>query len=202
MLTADKQVNFPTVSCSIGRLVGLFDTKVIQSNSKGKRLKVMNKWSDKFLEKVVNSYIAVLKNILTKENPWGIGLETELPYSKDVIRIAVALVLLTWDLDDDENRANLEVSFLELESFIPAEEYQVVKTFETLILSSGQIAKSSDKEELEKLVRTVANSPGDRAMEIVENISRKKKERVKEIVALRSILGLPSIEEFENILPK
>ncbi len=149
----------------------------------------MNKWNDKFLEKVINSY----GQVLTKRNSM-VGLETDLPYSKDLIRRAIALVLLTGELSDKE-RDDLEGGYLELESYIPAQEYEVYKNFETSLFNAEQIVKSGEEEDIKKAILTVANSPGDRASEILGNINRRKKQRINEILALISILGLPDKEE-------
>lgn len=160
----------------------------------------MNQWSVDFLEKVINDYgKALVERSLS--GCTSIGLETELPFPKDVIRLAIAQILLTQDIDE-EFRKNLEFGYIELESFLPAKEYEILKPFYTATSYAEKTTRSGESKVKEDWVKadqiienTAKATDGKLFSEIQERMRTRFDQRTREIETLRSIRGLPSIEE-------
>jgi len=160
----------------------------------------MNQWSIDFLEKVINDYgKALVERSLS--GCTNIRLETELPFPKDVIRLAIAQILLTQDIDE-ESRKNLEFGYIELESFLPAKEYEILKPFYTATSDAEKITKGGENKAKEdwrkadKIIENAVKATGGKLFsEILERMRTRFDQRTREIEALRSIRGLPSIEE-------
>jgi hypothetical protein len=141
-----------------------------------------------FLEKVINAYgKAITKRSLTY------GLETELPFPKDVIRLAIAQILLTQDIDE-EFRGELEFGYLDLEYFLPAKEYEIMKPYCVALSSTEKLVDSGKKEDLEKADQMFRETINEQVREIAKRIDERTQQRTRELEALRSIRGSPSVE--------
>jgi hypothetical protein len=150
----------------------------------------------KFLNKVINAYGKALE-----ERSLSIGLETKLPFPKDVIRFAIYQVLHIQDLDINF-RQDLEAGYIELESFLPAEEYEILEPFYAALTDEGKITtggESKVKQDWEKAVQAMDNAikatDAQLLKEIQDRMRARMGQRLKEIEALGSIRGLPAIEE-------
>jgi len=79
---------------------------------------------------IISAYGQVLEN-----RRLIVGREKDLPFPKDLIRQALAEELL--ENQEGTLRNALEVGFLELESFLPDQEFELMKAFYEIVRSYG-----------------------------------------------------------------
>ncbi len=87
--------------------------------------------------RIVSAYLRVLEDM---KGP--IAVDTELPCPKELIGQAILHELA----DDPESdlRRQLEIAYVQLESFIPYEEYRVIEDFKNASLRAQKIADMGD----------------------------------------------------------
>lgn len=109
-----------------------------------------------------------------------------LPFSKEAIREAIREELA--ENPENELRNHLEMAFVQLESFVPPDEYQLVEDFKQLSCAAQKMARSGDPKDVMESWKLVKQISGDQAVRIFENISEKMRRRLKEIrsIGLRS----------------
>lgn len=111
--------------------------------------------------------------------------ESILPFPKQVIRKALAQVLLVWELDADI-RDKLESGYLLLDDFIGDSDYSVLLEYEKQVLA---IVDAKDDENLKK---TIQENP--EILQMAKKIQKNKKinrnEKNADINALRRMVGI------------
>lgn len=107
-----------------------------------------------------------------------------LPFSKDVIRHAIALLLLSEK--DRDRRKILEEAYLYLDRFISDEEYELFYSFDK------SFRDRSRPDDLVKEVRFQLQTDGmsERVNATIQVMQERKEHAMEEIRALRRIMGL------------
>lgn len=129
---------------------------------------------------IISAYGRVLENCSSP-----IEEESSLPYPKELIRQAIYEELTENPLD--ELRSHLEIAFVQLESFLPHEEFRVMEEFKLAGKLAQEMANSGDPDAIIVCARILKHTKGETAVRIQEDISEKMRRRLKEI---RSI-GMP-----------
>ena len=111
-----------------------------------------------------------------------VARETDLPYPKELIRRAICEELS--ENPDSEMRSYLEIAFAQLECFLPAEEFKVVHDFKRASAIAEEIAKSGDPRDIVASADILSKVKGEKAVRILEKISRKIRRRIAEIRAI------------------
>jgi len=111
--------------------------------------------------------------------------ESILPFPKQVIRKALAQVLLVWELDSDI-RDKLESGYLLLDDFIGDSDYSVLLEYEKQVLA---IVDAKDDENLKK---TIQENP--EILQMAKKVQKNKKinrnDKSADINALRRMVGI------------
>jgi len=127
--------------------------------------------------RVISSY----ERILEKDSA-PVARDTDLPYPKELIRKAICEELI--ENPDSELRSYLEVAFVQLECFLPPEEFKIVHDFKRASLLAQEIAKSGDPMDIMASAEILGKVKGERAVRIIEKISKKIRRRIAEIRAI------------------
>lgn len=139
---------------------------------------------------VISSYERVLEGCSSP-----IERECGLPFSKHLIRRAICQELL--ETSDTYLRSRLEVAYAQLESFVSADEFQVIEDFKMAGCLAEEMASSGDPNDIIASARILKGAMGDRAVRIEEKISNKMRRRLEQIrsigmsVVTMELCGLP-----------
>jgi len=130
------------------------------------------------MQRIISAYLLVLEDM---KGP--IAVDSELPYPKEQIGQAILRELA----DDPENdlRRQLEIAYVQLESFIPYEEYRVIEDFKDVSLRTQEIADMRDPTSILRSARIMSNAKGESAVRFQEKIYEKMKVRRLQIQQLR-----------------
>jgi len=118
--------------------------------------------------------------------------ETSLPFSKSVIRKAIYEELE--ENPDIGLRNHLEVAFVQLESFLPTEEYELVTAFKMAGARAQEMAKSGNPNDIVESARILKQVEGDAAVQVLERISTEMRKRLEEIQAF----GMPFLSGYSQ----
>ena len=134
-----------------------------------------------------SAVIAAYESFLSK---WSepLGPESALPFPKALIRLAIYLEVLE-DPDNDQ-RNQLEIAYVQLESFVPDDEYRVLSEFKNAVVLAQQMAESGNPGCIVASMRLLRQARGDNAVRIQENISRRITARLEQIRAAGTA-GMP-----------
>jgi hypothetical protein len=108
-----------------------------------------------------------------------VSREVDLPFPKHVIRRAIWNELS--DNPDSEIRDQLEIAYSQLETFLPPEEYVVLRGFQFACTMTREITKSGKPQDIIASARLLNRCEGNRAVEIQERISQRMRRRREEI---------------------
>ena len=144
---------------------------------------VDSRWSDYDLRRerrceLISAYL----HLLEKMNE-PIASETVLPASKEQIRCAIFHELT--EQPGSDRRHHLEIAYVQLESFVPQDEYRVVADFKKAS-RLAEMADLGDPASVIRSARNMRNARGEHAVSVEEKISRKMRERFKQIQELCS----------------
>jgi ribosome maturation protein Sdo1 len=128
--------------------------------------------------------ISAFEKVLEKYSS-SVEQESNLPYPKEVIRQAIFEELS--ENPADEIRSQLEIAFVQLETFLPIDEFRVIKEFRLAGDIAQEMASTGDPSAIVASARILKDAKGDRAVRIQEDISEKMRRRLQQI---RSI-GVP-----------
>lgn len=117
---------------------------------------------------IIEAYLRVLEQM---SEP--LAVESDLPFSKEEIRHAIFQELTK--NPTSEWRQNLEIAFVQLESFIPYEEYRIVADFKNASLLAQELADMRDPTSIIRSASIMKRARGDRAVDIQEKISERMK---------------------------
>ncbi len=126
---------------------------------------------------IISAYLGKLEQMCST-----VALESDLPYEKELIRLAIIEELL--ENPDTELRGHLEIAYVELESFIPYEDFRVLADFKTASLAVRQLADAGDPASIIDSAQIIREVRGDRAVSIQEQISYKMKKRLAQLQKL------------------
>lgn len=130
---------------------------------------------------IVSAYLKCLQGL---QSP--VARELDLPYPKYVIRQAIREEIR--DNPDSEMRDQLEIAYSQLESYLPQEEYELLRGFQFACALAREVTKSGNPSDIIASARLLSRCQGNRAVEIQEKISQRMRKRREEI---RSIGWLP-----------
>jgi hypothetical protein len=126
---------------------------------------------------IISRYERLLEKYST-----SVASEVDLPYPKEMIRRAICEELI--ENPDSEMRSYLEIAFVQLESFLSAEEFKIVHDFKRASLLAQEIAKSGDPRDIVASAEILSKVKGEKAVRIHEKISKKIRRRIAEIRAI------------------
>ncbi len=129
--------------------------------------------------KIIVSYQELLEKWRTP-----VGPESVLPFPKNLIAAAIYQELL--DNPTCDRRTDLEIAYVQLESFIPDEEYWILSEFKNVGTLALELAATGEPDKLFAAVRLLKKAKGDSAVKIQERISQKMRGRLKQIKKLCS----------------
>ncbi len=130
--------------------------------------------------RIISAYLLVLENM---SGP--IAVISDLPYSKERIGEAI-LQELTEDPESDLRR-QLEIAYVQLESFIPYKEYLVIEDFKDASLRAQRIADMGDPTSILMSARIMRRAKGDSAVRLEEKIYEKMNLRHLQLQRLREV---------------
>ncbi|MGA2400298.1 MAG: hypothetical protein ABSG91_01160 [Syntrophobacteraceae bacterium] len=108
-----------------------------------------------------------------------VGPESVLPFPKR--RIAAAIYRELMDHPTDDRRTDLEIAFVQLESFIPDVEYRILCEFKNAGTLAYELAATGGPYNIVAAVRLLKKAKGDSAVRIQQRISRKMRCRREQI---------------------
>jgi hypothetical protein len=105
--------------------------------------------------------------------------ESGLPYTKGLIRLAIFQEIL--ENPNCEMRNQLEISYVQLESFISREEHGIIAGFMAESRRLEEMADTGDPTSIMNSVHMIKKGMGDLAVGIQEKISERMKRRLAQI---------------------
>jgi hypothetical protein len=124
--------------------------------------------------KILAAYEKVLEAHMTPLNRASV-----LPFSKEAIREAIREELA--ENPHNEHRNHLEMAYVQLESFVPPDDYQLVEDFKQQSRTAQKMARSGNPRDIMESWELVKQTSGDRAVKIFETISEKMRRRLDEV---------------------
>lgn len=106
---------------------------------------------------VISRYERVLD-----KTPSPVGREADLPYPKAVIRKAIYEELC--ENPDSEQRNFLEIAFVQLECFLPPEEFKVVYDFKRASSRAQELARSGKPKDIVASAGILSQVEGEKAV--------------------------------------
>lgn len=107
------------------------------------------------------------------------ALDSDLPYSKELIRRAILDEIV--ENPNGELRSQLEIAYVQLESFIPYDEHRAIAEFKAASVLSQEMADTGDPTSIIKSVKMIKREMGDRAVSIQERVSENMMQRLAQI---------------------
>ena len=133
---------------------------------------------------IIAAYMKILE-----ECPSPLRQESFLPFPKEHIERAIWQELE--ENPESECRNDLEIAYAHIDSFLPAEEFELIENFKQASLLAQDKVQSGDPQDIIVSARILKQAGGERAVSIQEKISeqiRKKFNRIREIgAALRRV---------------
>ena len=109
------------------------------------------------------------------------GIESDLPYPKELIGRAIVRELIE---NPESDPKTLEIAYVQLESFLPFDEFRTLADFKDASRIAQEIADTGDPTSILKSAGIMRRAGGDRAVGIQEKISKKMRERLGQIQQL------------------
>ncbi|MGA2403866.1 MAG: hypothetical protein ABSG91_19520 [Syntrophobacteraceae bacterium] len=107
------------------------------------------------------------------------GPESVLPFPKGLIAAAIYQQLM--DNPTCDRYTDLEIAYVQLESFIPDVEYCILSEFKNVGTLALELAATGEPDKIFAAVRLLKKAKGDSAVRIQERISQKMRGRLKQI---------------------
>jgi hypothetical protein len=123
---------------------------------------------------IISAYLEVLDVLGTP-----IGLESDLPYSKEDIRLAIFQELV--QDPTSEFRERLEIAYIQLEIFIPYDDFKIIADFKYASIQAQKMADTGDPSSVIRSAGIMKKAKGDRVVKIQESIYEKMRERSAQI---------------------
>ena len=116
-----------------------------------------------------------------------VGPESALPFPKGLIAAAIYQELM--DNPTCDRRTDLEVAYVQLESFIPDEKYWILSEFENACALARELAATGQPDYIVAAVRLLKKAKGGSAIQIQERILQKMQGRLKQIKSYARKIG-------------
>jgi hypothetical protein len=129
---------------------------------------------------IISAYLEVLENLGAP-----IGIEADLPYPKEQIRFAICRELVK--NPNSELRDQLEIAYMQLEIFLPYDDYKTIADFKNASMEAEEMADPADPTSLIRWAGVMKKVKGDRAVKIQEAISKKMRERLVQIQEIGAV---------------
>ena len=123
---------------------------------------------------IISAYLEVLDVLGT-----SMGVDSDLPHSKEDIRLAIFQELV--ENPTSEFREQLEIAFIQLEIFIPYDDYKTIVDFKYASLQAQEMADTGDPTSVIRSAGIMKKAKGDRVVKIQESIYEKMRERSAQI---------------------
>lgn len=122
---------------------------------------------------IIDSYLKVLDQMKT-----SIGVESDLPYRKEIIRLAILWELVESTGSDSQE---LEIGYVQLEAFISPAEYRILEDFKNASRLAQELVENADPATIMFSAGIMRNIEGDRAVRIQEDISERMRQRMAQV---------------------
>jgi hypothetical protein len=125
-------------------------------------------------QRTIASYEALLKK-------WRepVGPESVLLFPKDLIAAAISQELM--DNPTGDRRTDLEVAYVQLESFIPDQKYWIISEFKNACALAQELAATGRPDYIVAAARLLKKAKCDSAVQIQERILQKMQGRLEQI---------------------
>ncbi len=161
----------------VRKVMRLAALKPLRVSSHGEPPGLDQVWTSERRQGIIASYLETLDSL---KSP--IRSESELPHSKQAIQTAIVEELVT--NPETELRGHLEVAYAEIESFIPAEEYELLQSFKESCSRAEQLAERGDRRGILACSRLMDRSFGEKAVGVLERVSYAMREQLKKIQSI------------------
>lgn len=133
---------------------------------------------------IISAYGKVLE-----ECPSPLRRESDLPFSKELISEAIVRELT--ENPDSELLTHLEIAYVELASFLPNDEFNVIEDFKHTGTLAEEIARSGSPRDIIASAQILKRVKGEKAVRIQEKISEKMRTRLNQMRALGMTMFTP-----------
>jgi len=113
-----------------------------------------------------------------------VGRESNLPFPKELIRLAMAEELVSPTLP--ETLGVIEAGFIELESFVSDEEYLQVQRFDHALAKVQQLTDPNDKTSALEAAKALAEV-GDAATQVMNRVNKLTEARFQQLAQIRAL---------------
>jgi len=122
---------------------------------------------------IIAAYFRVLDQMRT-----SIGVESDLPYPKETIRLAILQELAESSGPDSKS---LEIGYVQLEAFISLAEHRILEDFKNACRLAQDVVEKGNPATIMISAGIMRNVEGDRAVKIQERISERMRERLRQV---------------------
>jgi hypothetical protein len=124
--------------------------------------------------------------VLEKISPFTVGLESDLLFPKNLIRLAI--VQQFFNETDPEIKERLKTGLILTDSFLPMDEFKIFKDIETTIYTVENVKPNSesslDIDLINNVIDDIKQKPLDKYLEILKIIEEKRKRRIEQLEQL------------------
>lgn len=129
--------------------------------------------------RIIEAYLRSLEGLRE-----SIGIDSELPYPKELIALAIYQELV--ECDDADSRGRLEIAYVQLESFVPYSDYKIVSDFKSASVQATLMVDCGDPMSLVRSAEVLKKAKGDRAVRIQEQVSENMRDRLRQVRQIAS----------------
>lgn len=141
-----------------------------------------NSMDEKKRWEIIESFGKVLEKI----SPFTVGLESDLLFPKNLIRLAI--VQQFFNETDPEIKERLKTGLILTDSFLPMDEFKIFKDIETTIYTVENVKPNSesslDIDLINNVIDDIKQKPLDKYLEILKIIEEKRKRRIEQLEQL------------------
>ena len=132
--------------------------------------------------------IAPYAELVTKLSPLTVGLESDLPFSKSTIRLAIVEEFL--HQSDSNVREHLKVALMFVDSFLPPEDFKIIRDYENTLQFAKNKANCSDAHSnldlIGRVIEDLRQQPLDKYVQIQNRIAEKSAKRIDQLKRLEN----------------
>jgi len=132
--------------------------------------------------------IAPYAELVTKLSPLTVGLESDLPFSKSTIRLAIVEEFL--HQSDSNVREHLKVALMFVDSFLSPEDFKIIRDYENTLQAAKDRANCSDAHShldlIGRVIEDLRQQPLDKYVQIQNRIAEKSAKRMDQLKRLEN----------------
>ena len=125
-------------------------------------------------------------NVLEKISPFTVGLESDLLFPKNLIRLAI--VQQFFNETNPDTKEWLKTGLILTDSFLSTEDYKIVKDFETKIHNAKNITNNADPnlnlDLINNVIEDLKQQPLDKYLDILKTFQEKGNRRIEQLEQL------------------